>query len=252
MLEERKPEEIELMRIAGRITADTLELVGKHAVPGISTKALDKIAFEYIISKGAKPNFLHYNGFPGTICTSIDDVVVHGFPRETDILKEGMILSVDCGCSYKGWHGDAARTFAIGNISEEKQKLINVTRESFYEGIKGIKDGSRIGDIGAQVQTYVEKHGFSVVRDMVGHGIGRHLHEAPNVPNYGLRGTGAKLKAGNTIAIEPMVNAGSYKMRINGWDARTLDGSPSAHYENTVVITENGVEILTQPSGEDK
>ena len=251
MLEERKPEEIELMRVAGRITADTLELVGKHAKPGISTKALDKIAYEYIISKGAKPNFLHYNGFPGTICTSIDDVVVHGFPRETDILKEGMILSVDCGCSYKGWHGDAARTFAIGNVSEEKQKLINVTRESFYEGIKGIKAGSRLGDIGAQVQTYVEKHGFSVVRDMVGHGIGRHLHEAPNVPNYGLRGTGVKLASGNTLAIEPMVNAGSYKMKINGWDARTLDGSPSAHYENTVVITENGVEILTKPSGEE-
>ena len=251
MLEVRSEEEIELMRIAGRITADTLELVGKNAKPGISTKALDKIAYEYIISKGAKPNFLHYNGFPGTICTSIDDVVVHGFPRETDILKEGMILSVDCGCVYKGWHGDAARTFAIGNVSEEKQKLINVTRESFYEGIKGIKNGSRLGDIGAQVQTYVEKHGFSVVRDMVGHGIGRHLHESPNVPNYGLRGTGAKLAKGNTLAIEPMVNAGSYKMKINGWDARTLDGSPSAHYENTVVITENGVEILTKPSGEE-
>ncbi|MBQ7453259.1 MAG: type I methionyl aminopeptidase [Clostridia bacterium] len=243
----KTPEQVELMRIAGSIVAETLALMEREARPGISTKALDKIANEYIISRGAKPSFLHYNGFPATICTSIDDVVVHGIPKHTDILQEGMILSVDCGAIYKGWHGDAARTFAIGKISPEKQKLIDVTRESFFEGIKNIKAGSHLGDIGAQVQRYVEKHGFSVVRDMVGHGIGREMHEAPSVPNYGIFGTGMKLEAGHTIAIEPMVNAGSYHMIIHGWDARTADGKPSAHYENTVVITETGVEILTKP-----
>lgn len=252
MVSIKTEKQIELMRKAGQIVAEVLDLMQQNAKPGISTKALDKIAFDYIISKGAKPSFLHYNGFPATICTSIDDVVVHGFPSEKDILKEGMILSVDVGAIYKGWHGDAARTFAIGKISEEKQRLIDVTKQSFFEGIRGIKAGSRLGDIGAQVQNYVEKHGFSVVRDMVGHGIGNHMHEAPNVPNYGTKGTGMKLEAGMTIAIEPMVNAGSYKMKINGWDHRTADGRPSAHYENTVLIKEDGVEILTATGKEAK
>ena len=250
MVSIKTEKQIELMRQAGKIVAEVLDLMEQNAKVGISTKTLDKIAFEYIISKGAKPSFLHYNGFPATICTSIDDVVVHGFPSEKDILKEGMILSVDVGAIYKGWQGDAARTFAIGKVSEEKQKLIEVTKQSFFEGIRGIKAGSRLGDIGAQIQTYVEKHGFNVVRDMVGHGIGSHMHEPPSVPNYGIRGTGMKLEAGMTIAIEPMVNAGSYQMKINGWDHRTADGRPSAHYENTVLITENGVEILTMTGEE--
>lgn len=250
MVSKKTPKQIEHMRESGKIVAGMLELLEKNAKPGISTKTLDKIAFEYIISKGAKPNFLHYNGFPGSICTSIDDEVVHGFPREDVILKEGMILSVDCGAVLNGWHGDAARTFAIGEVSEEKKKLIEVTRQSFFEGIKGIKAGSRLGDIGAQVQHYVEKHGFNVVRDMVGHGIGTHLHEPPSVPNYGTWGTGMKLEAGMTIAIEPMVNAGTWEVNLNGWDCRTKDGKPSAHYENTVLITETGVEILTLTQNE--
>ena len=248
MVTVKTQEQIELMREAGKIVGEVLLLMEKEAKPGISTKALDKIAYEYIISRGAKPSFLHYNGFPATICASIDDVVVHGFPSEKDILKEGMLLSVDVGAIYHGWHGDAARTFAIGKVSDEKQKLLDVTRQSFFEGIKGIKAGSRLGDIGAQVQHCVEKHGFSVVRDMVGHGIGNHMHEAPNVPNYGTAGTGMKLEANMTIAIEPMVNAGTWRLKMKGWDHRTADGRPSAHYENTVLITENGVEILTQSS----
>ena len=240
------------MRIAGSIVAETLELIKAYAKPGISTKALDKIAHEYIISRGAKPSFLHYQGFPATICTSVDDVVVHGFPSDK-ILKEGEILSVDYGAIFKGWHGDAARTFAIGKISPEKQKLIDVTEASFFEGIKALKEGSRLGDIGSRVQTYAEKFGYGVVRDFVGHGIGRHMHEDPAVPNYGMAGTGMKLKAGHTIAIEPMINMGSPAVKINGWDHRTRDGLPSAHYENTVLITESGCEILTQilPEGKE-
>ena len=253
MIYTKTKDQIELMRIAGSITAEALELVIAYARPGISTKALDKIAHDYIISRGAKPSFLHYGGFPGTICASVDDVVVHGFPSDKP-LEEGQILSIDCGAIYKGWQGDAARTIAIGKISPEKQKLIDVTKESFFEGIKGLKEGSRLGDIGSRVQTYAEKFGFGVVRDFVGHGIGRQMHEDPSVPNYGMAGTGMKLKAGHTIAIEPMITMGSPEVRINGWDHRTRDGLPSAHYENTVLITETGCEILTQisPEGREK
>ncbi|MBO4569904.1 MAG: type I methionyl aminopeptidase [bacterium] len=252
MVSIKTEKQIEQMREVGKIVAEMLELLEANAKPGISTKALDKIAYEFIISKGAKPNFLHYNGFPGSICASIDDQVVHGFPSDDVILEEGMILSVDCGAVKNGWHGDAARTFAIGKVSEEKEKLIRVTRECFFEGIKGIKAGSRLGDIGAQVQHHAEKHGFGVVREMVGHGIGTHLHESPNVPNYGTWGTGLKLEAGMTLAIEPMINAGTHEVIINGWECRTKDGKPSAHYENTVVITETGVEILTLTRKEGK
>ena len=249
MITVKSKEQIELMRVAGSIVAETLELLEFHAKPGISTKALDKIAHEYIISRGAKPSFLHYQGFPGTICASVDDVIVHGFPSD-EILKEGQILSIDCGAIFKGWHGDAARTIAIGAISPEKQKLIDVTRESFFEGIRELKSGSRLGDIGYKIQTYAEKHGYGVVREFVGHGIGRQMHEDPSVPNYGTQGTGLKLKSGNTIAIEPMINMGSASVKINGWDHRTRDGLPSAHYENTVLITDDGCEILTKVSPE--
>lgn len=249
MITVKNKQQIEMMRIAGSIVAETLELVEKHVKPGISTRTLDKIAHDYIISRGAKPSFLHYQGFPATICASIDDVVVHGFPSDVP-LKEGQIISIDCGAIYKGWHGDAARTFAVGSISPEKQKLIDVTKQSFFEGIKDLKEGSRLGDIGSKVQKYAEKFGYGVVRDFVGHGIGRQMHEPPAVPNYGMAGTGIKLKSGNTIAIEPMINMGSADVRINGWDHRTRDGKPSAHYENTVLITETGCEILTQVSPE--
>lgn len=246
MITVKTSEQIEKMREAGRITAGALREVEKHIRPGISTLDLDKIAHDYIISQGAKPSFLKYHGFPASICASIDDVVVHGIPRKDIILKEGQIIGIDVGAKKDGFHGDAARTFLVGKVSEEKQKLVEVTKECFFEAIKGLKAGSRLGDIGARVQRHAEKHGYGVVRVMVGHGIGREMHEDPEVPNYGIEGTGIKLKAGNTIAIEPMINMGTHELYLNGWDARTKDGKPSAHYENTVLIKEDGVEILTK------
>lgn len=246
MIKSKTEKEIECMRESAKILARTLDLLEKEIRPGISTKYLDKIANEYIIQCGAKPAFWGQYGFPATICASVDDIVVHGIPRETTILKEGQIIGIDCGVKYKGFCSDAARTFAVGKISPEKQKLIDVTKQSFYEGIKDLKSGARLGDIGARVQNYAEKHGFSVVRDLVGHGIGRNMHEDPSVPNYGTMGLGAKIPNNCTLAIEPMVNAGDYEVVFNGmWDVRTKDGKPSAHYENTVLITDSGVEILT-------
>ena len=246
MITVKTPEQIERMREAGKIVAEVLEEVGKHIKPGVSTLELDRIAREYIISRGAKPSFLHYHGFPASICASIDDVVVHGIPKKNLVLQDGQIVGIDVGAVKNGYHGDAARTFLVGNVSEEKKKLVEVTKECFFEAIKGLKEGSRLGDIGARVQHHAEKHGFSVVRIMVGHGIGREMHEDPDVPNYGTEGTGIKLKAGMTLAIEPMINMGSYELKLNGWDARTIDGLPSAHYENTVLICSDGVEILTK------
>ena len=244
MIKIKTEKEIELLRRAGEITRNTLLEIEKFVRPGVTTKQLDKIAFDFIKKNDAKPSFLHYGGFPGTICASPNDVVVHGFPNDKP-LEEGDIISIDVGACYKGYHGDSARTFAVGQISELKQKLIDVTKQSFFEGIKGIKAGSTIGDIGSQVQNYVEKHGFSVVREMTGHGVGRELHEDPSVPNYGYAGLGVKLKPNMVIAIEPMVNAGSYDVVIKGWSCKTKDGQPSAHFENTVLIKEDGVEILT-------
>ncbi len=246
MITVKTSEQIEKMREAGKIVAEVLELIEKHIKPGVSTLELDKIAHDYIISRGAKPSFLHYHGFPASICASIDDVVVHGIPKKNLVLQDGQIVGIDVGAVKNGYHGDAARTFLVGNVSEEKKKLVEVTKECFYEAIKGLKDGSRLGDIGARVQRHAEKHGFSVVRIMVGHGIGSNMHEDPDVPNYGTEGTGIKLKAGMTIAIEPMINMGKYELKLNGWDARTVDGLPSAHYENTVLICSDGVEILTK------
>lgn len=245
MTQVKTPEQIEKMRESGRIVGEVLNLMEKHIKPGVSTLELDKIAHGYIISRGAKPSFLHYCGFPASICASVDDVVVHGIPRKDQILQEGQIVGIDVGAVKDGYHGDAARTFLVGNVSEEKKKLVEITKQCFFEAIKGLKDGSRLGDIGARVQRFAEKHGFSVVRDMVGHGIGTHMHEDPNVPNYGTEGTGMKLKAGMTIAIEPMINMGSFQIKINGWDVRTKDGMPSAHYENTVLINSDSVDILT-------
>ncbi len=234
------------MRIACEITRDTLDYLKSKVRVGITTKELDKLAYDYIRSRGAKPSFLGYGGFPATICTSINSVVVHGIPDDT-VLQDGDIISIDCGAYYKGFHGDAARTYTVGKVSPKVRRLIKVTEQSFFEGIKGLKAGAFVGDISNRVQTYVEKNGYSVVRELVGHGIGHEMHEDPMVPNYGRAGSGIKLNAGATIAIEPMVNMGDKKVVFlsDGWTCKTKDDLPAAHYENTVLITENGVEILT-------
>lgn len=238
--------EIDAMRHAGRIVGETLAMLEEVVKPQITTADLDKIAEEYIIKAGAKPSFKGLYGFPASLCVSVNEEVVHGIPGSR-ILQEGDIVSVDCGAYYEGFHGDATRTFPVGKISSEAQRLIDVTRESFFEGVKCACVGNRIGDIGNAVQTYVEKNGFSVVKDYVGHGIGRKMHEEPSVPNYGKKNRGPKLVKGMAIAIEPMVNAGDYRVKElnNGWTVVTLDGKPSAHYENTLVILDNGPEILT-------
>lgn len=247
MIKIKTEQEIALMRKACEITRDTLLMLEQNIKPGITTKQLDKLAYDFIKKNNAKPGFLNYGGFPASICASVNNEVVHGIPNNR-VLKEGDIISIDVGAKYKGYNGDSARTFPVGKISKEKQKLIDVTKQSFFEGIKGIKAGCRVGDISSQIQRYVEKNGFSVVRDLVGHGVGKDLHEDPMVPNFGFAGLGPKLQANTIIAIEPMVNAGDYKVitdELNGWTVVTMDGSDSAHYENTVLITEDGVEILT-------
>ena len=247
MISIKTEEQIALMRESGRLTKNVLELIGREIKPGMTTKQLDKLAYDYIMSSGGTPSFLNYCGYPASICTSIDEMVVHGIPSDKVYIKEGQIVSVDVGVIYNGWHGDAARTFMIGEVSEEKRKLVKVTEECFFEAIKNLKDGSPLGNIGYNVQTYAEKHGYSVVRALVGHGIGREMHEQPNVPNFGSKGTGIRLKKGMTIAIEPMINLGDYRVKFlsDGWSVVTNDALPSAHYENTVAITEDGVEILT-------
>lgn len=244
MIHVKTDKEIELMRVACKITGDTLKLLEEKIKPGMTTRELDKIAYDYIVSCGAKPSFLGLYGFPATTCISIDEEVVHGVPSDR-VIEEDMIVSVDVGAYINGFHGDAARSFFAGQISPEKKRLIDVTRECFFEGIKGICVGSALGDIGAQVQAHAEKNGYSVVREMVGHGIGRQMHEDPSVPNYGRRGTGVRLKRNTTLAVEPMVNMGRHEVLINGLSCVTKDGLPSAHYENTILIGDNGVEILT-------
>lgn len=247
MIKIKSQEEIDLMREAGRITRDTLKVVEDSIRVGISTKELDKIAFDYIKSQGATPSFKNYCGFPSSICASVNDTIVHGIPSNNIILKEGDIISIDCGAKYKGYHGDAARTFPVGKIDAKVKRLIKVTEQSFFEGIKDLKSGAFVGDISHRIQTFVEKNGYSIVRELVGHGVGSHLHEDPMVPNYGKAGSGPRLNAGAVIAIEPMVNMGDKNVVFmsDGWTCKTKDGLPSAHYENTVLITENGVEILT-------
>lgn len=239
--------EIEKMRQAGKITGDALRLIEKHIKPGVSTAYLDKIAYDFLKSKGATPSFLHYNGFPASICASVNDWVVHGIPNKSVILAEGDIISIDMGACVDGYHGDAARTFAVGKISDEAKRLIEVTKQSFFEGIKYAVHGAKVGDISSAVQEYVEANGYSVVRDLVGHGIGKKLHEDPNVPNFGKKGKGPRLAAGMTLAIEPMVNAGGYEVCVldDDWTVVTADGSLSAHYENTVLIKNGECEILT-------
>lgn len=247
MITIKSAQQIEKMRASAQVTKEALLLLEKHIKPGVTTAQLDKIAYDFILSKGAKPNFLHYGGFPGSICASVNDEVVHGIPDKAKVLREGDIISIDMGAVLDGFHSDAARTFPVGKVSEEAKRLIDVTRESFFEGIKHIKHGAKLGDVSFAIQSFVEGNGYSVVRDLVGHGIGRELHEDPSVPNFGKAGKGVKLAAGMTLAIEPMVNAGGYEVSVldDDWTVVTDDGSLSAHYENTVLVTKDGYEILT-------
>lgn len=248
MVTVKSSHQIEKMREACRITKAALDLLGENIRPGISTAQLDAIAHKFILSQGAKPNFLHYNGYPASICASVNDEVVHGIPSKHGILREGDIISIDMGAVKDGFHGDAARTFAVGEISIDAKKLIEVTKQSFFEGVKYLKHGAKLGDVSYAIQSYVEKHGYSVVRDLVGHGIGESLHEDPQVPNFGNAGRGMRLVAGMTLAIEPMVNAGDWRVEVldDDWTVVTADGSLSAHYENTVLVTRDGYEILTK------
>ena len=238
--------EIDLLREPCAIVRDTLAYVGSLIKPGVTTSELDAYAEEYIRSRGAVPSCLGYCGYPASICASVNEEVVHGIPGER-YLHEGDIVSIDL-CAYKnGFHGDGARTFAVGRIDEQKQKLIRVTEECFWEAVKNLRAGTPLYDIGAAVQAYAEANGFSVVREYCGHGIGREMHEDPSVPNFGRRGTGIRLKAGMVLCIEPMILAGRREVDVlaDGWTAVTRDKKPAAHYENTVVIREDGIEILT-------
>ncbi len=239
--------EIQLMRKANQIVRDTLNLLEDTIKEGMTTAQLNKIAHDYIIKCDAIPSFLGYGGFPASICTSINEQVVHGIPSDKAVIKEGDIISVDCGSIYKGYNGDAARTFMIGKVSEEKAKLVEVTKQSFFEGVKILKEGVRLGDLGHAIQSYAESFGYGVVRALVGHGIGRDMHEDPEVPNFGKEGRGMRLRKNMTIAIEPMINLGTHDVYMldDGWTIVTADGMPSAHYENTVWIKEDGVEILS-------
>ena len=238
--------EIELMRESGRIVKETLDFVGKNIHAGMTTKEVDELVYRYITSCGATPSSLGYGGFPASACVSVNEVVVHGIPSDR-VIADGDIVSVDITAEKNGYNGDAARTFLIGNVSEEKRRLVKVTEECFFKAIEGLQAGVPLYDIGYAVQTHAEKNGYGVVRALVGHGIGRDMHEDPSVPNYGRKGTGMRLKAGMTICIEPTINMGTWKVNFSddGWTVTTADGLPAAHYENTVLIKEDGVEILT-------
>ena len=239
--------ELSVMREACRISAGALKLIGSAVEPGVTTAELDRLAEKYILNEGAKPNFKNYQGYPATACISINNEVIHGIPSEKRNLVNGDIVSVDLGAEFNGYHGDNAATFAVGDVSEEAKRLMDTTRESLYEGIKAACAGSRIGDISYAIQRYVEARGYSVVRQFVGHGIGTHLHEAPEVPNFGTAGRGIRLLPGMTLAIEPMVNVGSYDVKVmpDGWTVLTRDGSLSAHFEHTIAITPDGPQIMT-------
>lgn len=243
----KTPQEIELMREPCRIVKETLEYVGKHIRIGMTTKDIDDLVYKYITLNGAIPSELGYCGYPASACVSVNEVVVHGIP-DGRILQDGDIVSVDITAEKNGFQGDACRTFLVGNVSEEKRRLVKVTEECFFKAIENLKAGTPLYDIGYAVQTHAESNGYGVVRALTGHGIGREMHEDPSVPNYGRKGTGMRLKAGMTICIEPMINMGTYKVwfdKSDGWTVRTADGLPAAHYENTVLIKEDGVEILT-------
>lgn len=246
MIQIKSQREIELMRCAGRIAANALAAAGRAVAPGITTGELNDLIMQSIEKDGAYPSFLGYAGFPGAACISVNDEVIHGIPGSQK-LCEGDLVKIDVGATYRGYIGDCANTFAVGKISDEAQRLIDVTRQSFYEGIKYALTGNRISDISHAIQTYVEDNGFSVVRKYIGHGVGANLHEEPEVPNFGKPGCGARIVSGMTIAIEPMVNQGVYTVKemSDGWTVKTRDGKLSAHYENSILITENGPEILT-------
>ena len=250
MITIKNERELESMRQACKITAAARALAGEMVRPGVSTKAIDHAVHDYIVGQGAKPSFLNYNGFPASACISVNETVIHGIPGGY-ILKEGDIVSIDVGAYYQGFHGDCAATFACGAISTEAQKLIDVTKQSFFEGMRFAVKGKRVQDISHAIQTYVESNGFSIVRSFVGHGVGRQLHEEPEVPNFGNPGRGPRLLPGMTIAVEPMVNAGTHEVRIlkDGWTVVTADRKLSAHYENTVLITDGEPEILTVTEG---
>lgn len=246
MIYVKNDREIELMREPCRIVRDCLNFIGEKIKAGMTTKEVDQIAYDFIKANGAEPSCLGYCGFPATACVSVNETVVHGIPDER-VLKEGDIVSVDLVAFKNGFHGDAARTFCIGEVSPEKQKLVRVTEECFFKAIEGLKEGTPLFDIGYKVQQHAEANGFSVIRSYTGHGIGHEMHEDPSVPNFGRKGTGMRLKAGMVICIEPMVAMGDWRVKIrqDGWTADTKDGKAAAHYENTVVIREDGIEILT-------
>ena len=241
--------ELALMKEACRISAGALKVAGEAVRPGISTWEIDKIAYDYIKSQGAEPNFLGLYGFPATACISINDEVIHGIPDKKRLLKSGDIVSIDLGAKISGYNGDNAATFACGEISEEAKRLMDTTRESLYEAIKMAVPGGKLGDVASAVQTYCESRGYSVVREYTGHGIGKELHEDPSVPNYGTAGRGVRLLPGMTIAIEPMINQGTAKIKVlpDGWTVKTQDSKLSAHFEHTVAITKDGPVILTRP-----
>ncbi|MEG2116225.1 MAG: type I methionyl aminopeptidase [Clostridia bacterium] len=239
--------DIEKMRKAGKVVGDTLKLLEDSVKIGMSTKELNDIAEKYIRKCGAVPSFLGYGGFPASVCISIDEEVVHGIPNKHKIIQDGMLISFDVGAILDGFHGDAARSVLVGTEIAEKRKLIEVTTESFYQGVAKFKEGNRLGDISHAVQAYAESFGYGVVRDLVGHGIGRDMHEDPQVPNFGIEGHGMRLKEGMALAIEPMINLGTFQVDFGDdrWTVTTRDKKASAHYENTTVLTANGVEILT-------
>lgn len=247
MINLKTQEHLKAMREAGRITGEALLLAEEAIKPGVSTKHIDDLIRRHIERSGAKPSFLGLYGFPGSACISINEQVIHGIPSKDVIIDEGDIVKIDTGAFIRGFHGDSARTIGCGAISEEAKKLIEVTKDSFFKAVEQVKEGNRIGDIGNAVESYVNGFGFSAVRDFVGHGVGRALHEDPEVPNYGKPGRGPRLMKGMVIAIEPMINVGTYKVEMleDGWTVVTADGSLSAHYEHTVALTDEGAELLT-------
>lgn len=243
----KSEKEIDLIRESCKIVKETLDFVGSKIKAGMSTKEVDELVERYIRASGANPSCLGYGGFPASACVSVNEMVVHGIPDYDTILKDGDIVSVDVVADKNGYHGDACRTFCIGNVAEDVKKLVKVTEECFFKGIEGLQAGTPLYDIGAKVQRHAESFGYGVIRSYSGHGIGREMHEDPSVPNYGRPGTGVRLRAGTVLCIEPMIAMGTWRTKVlpDGWGAVTVDGKPAAHYENTVVVREDGVEILT-------
>ena len=248
MIQLKTAKEISEMRLACQISAEVLKLAGEAVKPGVTTAQIDKVIYNYIVSQGAKPNFKGYGGFPGSACISVNDTVIHGIPSKHIVLQEGDIVSIDTGAAVHGWNGDNAATFACGAVSDRAQRIMDVTKEALARGIAAAQPGNRVGDIGAAVQQYVESEGYSVVRTYVGHGVGRDMHEDPEVPNFGTPGRGPRLVPGMVIAIEPMVNEKSHVVTTlsDGWTVKTVDGGLSAHFEHTIAIKQNGPVILTK------